>query len=196
MELMEHLSEAARKLTALLACKSDTPVEHSFTEYELALIWLRLRQQGLDNWLFPAGDICSYEKFKECALNPSVWCYAGFSHETGEPCALALLDGFQGKTARLHYTFFRNEEALRDKEKYARAFFDLLFENKTLDALLLGTPKPFRHSNSFARYLGAVCLGDIPSLVGVKNWKTGELSYPLTSFYTLVSPHYNQPIRM
>lgn len=196
MEQAEHLSEAGRKLTALLDCRSDTPVEHSFTEFDLAFIWLRLRQQGLDNWLFPSGDTNSFAKFKECVLHPSIWCYAGFSHKTGEPCALAILDGFRGKTAYLHYTFFRNEEAIKDKEKYAQAFFDLLFENKTMDALLFATPKPFRHSNSFARSLGAVPLGHIPSLIGIKDWNTGELSYPLTSLYMLVSPHYNQSIRM
>lgn len=59
--------------------------------------------------------------------------YAGFSHTTGEPLALALLDRFLGRTAYLHFTFFKGEGFARHLE-IGRAFMGLIFENGTLSA--------------------------------------------------------------
>ena len=158
----------------------------------MALLWLRLRQQGLEKYLFCSGMVDTDEKFKEVLLHPEGWTYAGFSWETGEPVALAIFDSMQGKTVRLHYTFFRNEESKAHMKEYAEAFFDLIFENRTVDCILMLTPRQFRHSNAFAKSIGAVHLGSIPSIVPVKNFKTGVVTFGPTELYRLDSPHLNQ----
>jgi hypothetical protein len=101
----------------------------------MALLWLRIKQQGMDKYIFCSGEIDSFEKFKSLVKEEQCWVYAGFSKTTGEPVALGMLDTFIGRTARLHYTFFRNPESLQNKEAYAKAFFELLFANRTLDCL-------------------------------------------------------------
>ena len=191
MPYRKTIESAVLKLTSLLDCRCDVPPEHSLTEYDMALLWLRMKQQGMDKYIFCSGEIDSFEKFKNLVKEEQCWVYAGFSKETGEPVALGMLDTFIGRTARLHYTFFRNPESMQNKEAYAKAFFELLFANRTLDCLILTTPSIFRHSNSLARAFGADFLGAVPSLVLVKNFKTGEASWPLCNVYTLTSPYYS-----
>ena len=185
-------SEASTHLTDLLDIKNSIPGLNTFTEYDLSLLWLRMKQQGMDKWIFCSGEINTFDDFKKLVLAPDVWTYAGYSYETGEPCALGIFDRMQGKTVHLHYTFFRNEEVIANKEKYAKALFDLVFENKTVDCILMLTPHCFRHSNNFARSLGAEFLGYIPSAIPIKNFKTGEVRFGEDSLYKLVSPYYKK----
>jgi hypothetical protein len=190
MKYSETIQSAVQKLTSLLDCRCDIPPEHSLTEYDMALLWLRMHQQGMDKYIFCSGETNTYEDFKKLIKADSIWVYAGFSKVDGEPVALAFLDNFIGKNARLHYTFFRNPESMANKERYAEAFFDLLFANRTLDSLMLTTPSIFRHSNAFARAVGADFLGAVPSLIPVKNFKTGDITFPLCNVYVKTSPYY------
>jgi len=192
MTFSETTRSAVLKLTSLLDCKCHIPPEQSLTDYDMALLWLRMKQQGMDKYLFCSGDVNTFEEFKAIITNETVWCYAGFSKENGEPVALAFLDCFLGRTARLHYTFFRNPESIENKEKYAEAFFDLLFSNITLDCLILTTPTMFRHSNIFARDVGCQFVGAVPSVIPVKNFKTGEVTFPMCNLYTKTSPYYTK----
>nr|DAQ24503.1 MAG TPA: hypothetical protein [Caudoviricetes sp.] len=185
-------SEASKRLTDLLVIRNSIPGLNTFTEYDLSLLWLRMKQQGMDRWIFCSGEVQTYDAFKTLMLSNDTWTYAGYSHITGEPCALGIFDRMLGKTVHLHYTFFRNEEAIRDKEKYAKALFDLVFENKTVDCILMLTPHCFRHSNSFARSVGAELVGYIPSAIAIKNEETGELMYGEDALYKVVSPFYHK----
>lgn len=185
-------SEASKRLTDLLVIRNSIPGLNTFTEYDLSLLWLRMKQQGMDRWIFCSGEVDTFDKFKTLMLAPDIWSYAGYSHITGEPCALGIFDRMQGKTVHLHYTFFRNEEAIANKEKYAKALFDLVFENKTVDCILMLTPHCFRHSNNFARSVGAEFLGYIPSAIPVMNFRTGEVRFGEDALYKLVSPFYNK----
>lgn len=191
MQFSKTIESAVLKLTNLLDCRCNVPPEQSLTEYDMALLWLRIKQQGMDKYMFCSGEVDTYEKFKAIVNEEKCWVYAGFSKETGEPVGLAILDTFIGKTARFHYTFFRNPESVQHKEEYAKALFDLLFANRTVDCLIFTTPCSFRHSNALARSIGATFVGSIPSLILVKNFKTGEATYPMCNIYTLTSPHYN-----
>ena len=184
------MTRASERLTDLLAVKNSIPGSNTFTEYDLSLLWLRMRQQGMDRWLFCSGETRTFEQFKTLMLAPDIWSYAGFSHSTGEPCALGLFDRMQGRTVHLHYTFFRNEEALQNKEHYARALFDLVFENQTVDCILMLTPRRFRHSNRLARTLGAEMVGVIPSMIPIKNFRTGSVTFGEDVLYKIVSPYY------
>lgn len=193
MTVQEEVTEAAQRLTSLLDCRADIPAERSLTDYDIALLWLRIRQQGIDKYLFCTGAIDSLDKFKTFVRNEFLWVYAGFSRETGEPCALGILDDFQGATCKLHYTFFRNNEAIKNKEKYAKAFVDFLFANHTIDCLVLLTPDSFHHSNRLALALGGERLGSLPSIIPVKDGD--ELVYGESNLYKLVSPHYHPKMR-
>ena len=184
--------KASRHLTTLLDVRNSIPGQNTFTAFDLAFLWLRLRQQGLDRWIFCSGEVTDFERFRELLLSPGIWSYAGFSLTTGEPCALALLDRMRGKTVELHYTFFRNREALLHKELYAQAFFDLVFENKTVDCILMLTPAAFRHSNAFALAVGAEPVGIIPSAIPVKNFRTGTVEHGEDKLYRLISPYYQK----
>lgn len=187
------VTEAALRLTSLLVCKADIPVERSLSDYDIALLWLRLKQDGADRYLFCSGRIDSLEKFRGLVRNEHVWVYAGFSHETGEPCALGILDDFEGGSAKLHYTFFRNTEALKHKEMYAKAFTDFLFANGSIDCLVLLTPVAFRHSNRLARMIGAEYMGTLPSFIPIRDGD--EYIFGECSLYKLVSPHYHKDKR-
>lgn len=193
MTVQEEVTEAAQRLTSLLDCRVDIPVERSLTDYDLALLWLRIKQHGIDRYLFCTGYVDSLERFINLVRTETIWVYAGFSHETGEPCALGILDDFQGATCKLHYTFFRNFEAVRNKEKYAKAFVDFLFANHSLDCLVLLTPDSFHHSNRLALSLGAEPLGSLPSIIPVRDGD--ELVYGESNLYKLVSPHYHPKMR-
>ena len=186
------MTDASRRLQELLVIRNSIPGLMTFTEYDLSLLWLRMVQQGMDRWIFCDGAVQTYEDFRKLMLSPGLWSYAGYSRITGEPCALALFDEMMGRVIRLHYTFFRNEEALRNKEKYAKAFFQFMFENKTVDCILMLTPRRFRHSNNLARAVGAELVGYIPSAVPVMNRETGELTYGEDALYKLVSPYYRK----
>lgn len=186
---------AGERLVSLLDCRCDIPKEHSLSTYHLAFIWNRLKAQGLDSFLFAMGTVQSFDVFKETALDNSIWTYAGFSKTDGEPCAFAMLDNIQGRTARLHYTFFRNDESLKNKDEYARTFCEFLFDACGLDCIILFTPCIFRHSNRLARRLGAEFMGDIPSSIPV--YFPEKLEYRLcdSNLYKLVSPHYKKGVR-
>ena len=67
-----------------------------------------------------------------------------------------------------------------------------VFENKTVDCILMLTPHCFRHSNNFARSVGAEFLGYIPSAIPVMNFRTGEVRFGEDALYKLVSPFYNK----
>lgn len=148
----------------------------TLTDAHLVFLWHRIREQGLDRFLFHDGTVASLARFREVVTAESVWAYAGFSHATGEPLALALLDRFLGRTAYLHFTFFKGEGFARRLE-IGRAFTDLLFENGTLSCLMALTPVVFRHSWKFGLDLGFTRLGTIPGACGVLDRKTGELRY-------------------
>lgn len=188
------VSEAIPRLTALLDCRCDVPVEHSLSDYDIALLWLRMKQQGLDKYIFCSGDIDSYSTFRDFVRNPTIWCYAGFSKHDGEPVALGILDRIIGRSAYLHYTFFRTPESIENKEKYAEVFFDLLFENRTLDALILLTPSIFRHSNAFALSMGAEYLCQLPSVIPVRDFKTYSMAFPKCNMYLIKSKFYQTNI--
>ena len=146
------------------------------TDAHLAFLWHRIREQGLDRFLFYDGGVNSLARFRDIVTAESVWAYAGFSHTTGEPLALALLDRFLGRTAYLHFTFFKGEGFARHLE-IGRAFMGLIFENGTLSCLMALTPAAFRHSWKFGLDLGFTRLGTIPGACGVLDRKTGELRY-------------------
>lgn len=148
----------------------------TLTDAHLVFLWHRIREQGLDRFLFHDGGVDSLARFREVVTAESVWAYAGFSHATGEPLALALLDRFLGRTAYLHFTFFKGEGFARRLE-IGRAFTDLLFENGTLSCLMALTPVVFRHSWRYGLDLGFTRLGVVPGACGVLDGKTGELRY-------------------
>ena len=125
----------------------------TLTDAHLAFLWHRIREQGLDRFLFYDGGVNSLARFRDIVTAESVWAYAGFSHTTGEPLALALLDRFLGRTAYLHFTFFKGEGFARHLE-IGRAFMGLIFENGTLSCLMALTPAAFRHSWKFGLDLG------------------------------------------
>jgi len=181
---------AGEKLTNLLDCLCDIPSEHSLDLVHMALLWARMKGQGLDKYLFAMGTVQSFDAFKKIVQDKDFWVYAGFSKTTREPCAFAILDNIQGGTARLHYTFFRNEESIRNKELYARLFMDHLFANHTLDCLLFITPDFYLHSNRLASRLGAEFLGKIPGMSPIYIPETNELEYCEANVYKLVSPFY------
>ena len=154
-----------------------------------------MKAQGLDKYLFAMGTVQSFDAFRKIVEDKDFWVFAGFSKVDGEPCAFAILDNIQGGTARLHYTFFRNEESLRNKELYASLFMAHLFANRTLDALLFLTPSKFIHSNRLALRLGATYMGTIPGAAPIYIPETEELEFGEANLYKLVSPFYQKDKR-
>lgn len=148
----------------------------TLTDAHLAFLWHRMKEQGLDRYLFHDGRVGSLARFRDIAASDAIWAYAGFSHTTGEPLALALLDRFLGRTACLHFTFFKGEGFARHLE-IGRAFMDLVFGNGTLSCLMALTPVAFRHSWQFGLDLGFTRLGTIPGACGVLDRKTGTIRY-------------------
>lgn len=186
---------AGERLVSLLDCRCDIPGERSLSLPDMALIWSRMKSQGLDKYLFAMGTVQSFDSFRKVVEDEDFWVYAGFSKVDGEPCAFAILDNIQGGTARLHYTFFRNEESLRNKERYATLFMDFLFGNRTIDCLLFLTPSSYIHSNRLASRLGAVFMGTIPGATPIYIPETGELEFGEGNLYKLVSPFYHKGMR-
>lgn len=168
-------SSAAARLTALLDCRCAVPGLDTLTPYRINLLYLRLMQQGLDRYLFFGAGV-SLPSFRDMLRSPQVWAYAGFGRNSGEPLALALLDSFEGRTARLHFTFFKGEGMARSPE-IGRAFFDFLFAHSGLSCLLCLTPRRYRHSWRYGQALGCVLLGTIPGACALPDRRTGVTRY-------------------
>ena len=187
--MVDHsLSPCLKRLTDSLVFKNAVPECNTFTDYELNLLWLRMKQDGTDKYIFADGSINSLESFKEAVKSPHGWAYAGFSKVDHEPLGLALFDLIIGKTVRLHYTFFRNPESIKNRLQYAKMLIDLVFENGTVNTIFMCTPSHFLHSNKMARAVGAKFLGSVYGVNPRMNWETGALDYGKDNLYTLTSP--------
>ena len=186
------LSPCLRKLTDSLVFKNAVPQCNTFTDYELNLLYLRMKQDGTDRYIFCDGSVDSLEAFKRVVRDDKTWVYAGFSKTNHEPLGLAIFDLVMGKTVRLHYTFFRNPESRKNRYRYAKMLLDLVFENGTVDTIIMCTPSHFLHSNAMAKAVGAKFLGHIYGVVPRMNWELGTLDYGKDNLYTLTSPYIQE----
>lgn len=187
------MSSETPRISALCRAYHNVPSHPpTLTDAHLAFLWHRMKEQGLDRYLFHDGRVDSPARFRDTVSAGSVWAYAGFSHATGEPLALALLDRFLGRTAYLHFTFFKGEGVSRRLD-IGRAFMDLLFANGTLSCLLALTPVRFRHSWNYGLELGFTRLGVIPGACGVLDRKTGDVRYRDGMLLKLDNPHPSPP---
>ena len=156
-------------LEDLLDCKCDVPTCNLLPAAHLADLYTALKIERLDRFLFHDTADLSFDRFRKIVRSRDIWCYAGWSRETGTPLALALLDGFRGRTAYLHFTFFRGEGFERRIE-IGRAFMDFIFKDgSNLACLLALTPVKFRHSWRYGLDLGFERLGVIPGACTLTN---------------------------
>ena len=179
-------------LTDLLDCRASTPEDSTLTVPFLSLLWDTLVQDRLLPWVMPLGDINTFEDFLRYNLSPNVWAFGGFSWNDGKPVAYAQVTNFEGSTARVHYTGFRNDESRKNLEAYAKAFFDFLFWNGSIDTLILITPKCYRHVNSFIKRIGGEYQGSIVGLYPRKNRKGKGHIFDRDNLYTVTSPFYTE----
>ena len=167
---------AAPTLEGLLDCRCDVPGCNQPLDAHLADLYTALKAGRLDRCLFHDALDLPFGLFKKIVRSKDVWCYAGWSKETGTPLALALLDRFQGRTPYLHFTFFRGERFERRIE-IGRAFMGFIFTHgSNLACLLALTPVKFRHSWRYGLDLGFERLGVIPGACTLADRRNGTLA--------------------
>ena len=164
-------------ITDLCRVYHDAPgIPNTLTDAHLVFLYHRILEEGLDKFVFHDGVINSFQKFKDLMRHPSVWSYAGFSLKDGEPLAMALIEGFIGKVAHLHFCFFKGE-GFNNHITIGKEFIKFIFANSGLSCLMALTPLLFRHSWKFGLDVGFKELSIIPGACGILNHHTGEMKY-------------------
>ena len=150
-----------------------TPACNTLLDGHLADLYVAMRTGGLDHFLFHASPCPDFETFRKCVRSPDVWFYGAWSRETGSPLGMALLERFEGKTARLHFTLFRGE-GFRKGIRTGKAFLTTLFRETDLSCLLALTPVRFRHAWQYGLALGFERLGSIPDACTLFDRQSGR----------------------
>lgn len=173
-------------------CKCRVPGVNTFAPGDVERLYRAASAQGLGRFVFHDGSVDSAERFAEVALSERVWTYAGFRRPGGEPLALALLEPFSGRSAFMHFTFFRGM-GFQQRHVIARAFLRLLFRDREngLSCVCGLTPATFRHAWRFALELGFKKLGEIPGACPVFDGKTGATRH-VPGILTVYTPELSK----
>ena len=180
-----------------MACKCCVPPGlNTFDPNDMHILYDAMVAQGLGRFLFYDGSVRSAARFAETALSGAVWTYAGFSRESGEPLALALVEPFSGRAAFMHFAFFRGMGHER-RHVIGRAILRLLFQDSDngLSCVCGLTPKIFRHAWRFALELGFVKLGELPGACPVCDAKTGAIRH-VPGVLTMYAPERDKEVDM
>ena len=76
---------AAPTLEGLLDCRCDVPGCNQLLDAHLADLYTALKAGRLDRCLFHDALDLPFGLFKKIVRSKDVWCYAGWSKETGTP---------------------------------------------------------------------------------------------------------------
>lgn len=170
-------------------CKCRVPPDiDTFAPGDLETLYQTAHDQGIARFLFYDGSVDSAQCFADMVRAGNLWTYAGFCRASKEPLALSIVEPFSGRSAFMHFAFFKGM-GIAQRHGIGRAFLRLLFQDreKGLSCVCGLTPAPFRHAWGFALELGFKKLGRIPGACPVPDRKTGSIRH-VPGILTMYTP--------
>lgn len=136
----------------------------SFGAVGLRSLWSRLVEERLVEVVFHDGGVRSLDDFCSLLAPERAWLYR--MDAEGVPVGFFWCNGFGGRSAQVHFCFFRSGMPLaRDAGRTALRFLLVAADGRReapLMTLVGGTPAPYRHALRLAYDLGFSRLGVVP----------------------------------
>jgi hypothetical protein len=117
-------------------------------------------RNGVAAVTFYDGAIKSAAAFYLFLRDCDAW-FVRLDDERGKPAGCFWLNGYQGKTAAIHFMTFHDSGV--DPLLLGRLSLRYVFKNTDLASLWGCTPRPYRHALRYVGHLGFKVLGQIPA---------------------------------